>query len=121
MPRVAGGGKPGKRLSTKQLVAHAHYQNECSPSSSKAPEARTHQQAQQQPQQQHSRRALLGLATAALALPRTPAARAEPQPYLLSTGGKGIFAEEEARLVQLRKELEASSLLALSPSSQHTR
>ncbi|GBF89630.1 D-lactate dehydrogenase [Raphidocelis subcapitata] len=58
--------------------------------------------AQQQPAS--SRRALLGAAAFAAAALAPRAARADS--YLLSTGAKGLLAEEEAKLLQLRQELE---------------
>lgn len=58
------------------------------------------------PPARQSRRTLLGIAAGAAAAlaARAPPARAEP--YLLSTGAKGILAEEEAKLLQLRRDLE---------------
>ncbi|GBF92346.1 hypothetical protein Rsub_05548 [Raphidocelis subcapitata] len=80
------------------------------------------QQAGRSPQQQHagadqhpapaapqppSRRAALlaAAAVAAAALGGAPC-RAAAEPYLLSTGGRGLLAEEEAKLVELRRQLE---------------
>lgn len=60
-----------------------------------------------------SRRQLLsGVAAglvAAAALAPAPA-RAAAMPFLSSTGGKGLLAEEESKLLQLREELEAEAL-----------
>lgn len=99
LPRVATGVNrtviPFAPARTHRTVARAaqRQQHEVECSSSK-PSSST-----------QSRRALLGFAAAAAALAmRAPGARADP--YLLSTGGKGPLAEEEARLLQLRKELE---------------
>ncbi|KIZ06832.1 hypothetical protein MNEG_1119 [Monoraphidium neglectum] len=110
----AGVDRAISQRSTRRLaLIRAHQQHkvdvECSTSTSVASS-----------QQQHPRRALLGLAAAAAAAAITlqplPAAAdalaaasvpADATPYLLSTGAKGLLAEEEARLLQLRKELEA--------------
>jgi hypothetical protein len=61
---------------------------------------------------------LLGLATAAALAAAAPSARANAdavapaaeaplrQGYLMSTGARGLLAEEEAQLLQLRRDLE---------------
>jgi hypothetical protein len=77
------------------------------------PECGTSAPAEAPPSRRALLRGLAGLAAgASLAAARAPPARAEPaaaaagEGYLLSTGARGPIAEEEARLVQLRKELE---------------
>jgi len=101
---AAGHVDPVKPRQQVMVARAARQQNQTSNGSASDRAARQ----EQQHQQQHSRRALLGLAVAAaaVALPRVPSARAESAPYLLSNGGRGILAEEEAKLLQLRKELE---------------
>jgi hypothetical protein len=95
------------------------------PAGSRGPRLAVRAQQQQHPQQHQQlpadarpaapppsrRAALLGLAAAAGALgaraadpPRASAAAAEP--YLKSTGARGVLAEEEARLLELRRQLE---------------
>jgi hypothetical protein len=55
--------------------------------------------------QQSRRVSLLGL-TAAVAAAAGGAGAARAEPYLLSTGARGLLAEEEAKLVDLRRQLE---------------
>ncbi|CAK0783819.1 hypothetical protein CVIRNUC_007019 [Coccomyxa viridis] len=56
-------------------------------------------------------RALLGIlsAAAAASLACAGPSQAAVQPFLSSTGAKGIIAEEEARLVRLRQEIEGEA------------